>query len=268
MAEVERVEGRDVRRTGWVTDARRCPDHGEQLELCFDETDFTSWSPEHQVPFNHDDDRIRWRCDQCVGSWLESFFLEGRREPPRATRLLLTCPSCGGRRVTHDCVPECCDGHVCVDCLTSFSARVEVVEPGPEAAASAEPDAPAYLIMATGQAPDPRYRSGWSRPFRACPSHGSALELVFVALGSETPHLLAWHCADCARSWTEPHFRIMRRWFAPDATPGVQCPQCFRSQCVSRGDPRENLALCETCRIGLRIRLEHATPPRVAQGRE
>ncbi len=93
----ERVEGCDVLRTGWTTDARRYPVHDERLALCFDETDYSTWTPDQQVPFNHDDNRVGWRCEACVGSWPENYFLDRRGTPQPVARLLLTCPQCLGR---------------------------------------------------------------------------------------------------------------------------------------------------------------------------
>jgi Zn finger protein HypA/HybF involved in hydrogenase expression len=97
---LEKLQGCDVRRTGWRTGARRCPVHDEPLELCFDETDYSKWKAGHQVPFKHDDNRIRWHCDPCVGSWLENHFLDRSTSRP-ARRLILRCPVCESPRLNH-----------------------------------------------------------------------------------------------------------------------------------------------------------------------
>ena len=245
-------------RTGWTTQARRCPIHADKLELCFDETDYALWSPGHQAAFNHDDNRIRWRCPTCVGSWLENFFLDGPAVRPAPPRMLLTCPACSGRRVTHGCVPMCCGQHACVDCGAAFELFVDLVEPGTRERTSDAAVQVGTTILSTPDPVDQANRSGWSRPFRLCPEHKAPLELVFMALFDEPPGVLAWHCSDCSRSWTEPHFRHLRRLFVPDATPGAVCPHC-RSESIS--GTRDSLAICESCGSTLRLRLEPAERP-------
>jgi hypothetical protein len=250
---LECIEGRDVRRTGWTCDARRCPAHGDRLELCFDETDYASWSSEHQGSFNHDDNRVRWRCPACVGSWLENFFLD-RPGSPAPRRMLLTCPVCSGR-VTHACVPMCCGRHACIDCDAAFELCTELLEVGTQEHTEETLTMPGTLIISTPEPVDPAYRSGWLRTFRRCPEHESPLELVFISLEEEPPSFLAWHCVECSRSWTEPHFRHLRQFFVPDATPGAVCPNC-RASAISTTGP--NRATCEGCGSILQVRLEPA----------
>lgn len=252
---LEQVEGQTVRRTGWNSDARRCPVHGDRLELCFDETDYSSWSPGHQVPFNHDDNRIRWRCATCVGSWLENYFLAASGDAPSPRPLLLTCPQCSSRRVTHDCVPACCAQHVCVDCGTMLELMVEVTALG----TATNPEQPqpraTCVIMSVPNVVDPSQRSGWSRPYRLCPVHNEPLELVVIPFSDESPPtLLAWYCNCCTRSWTEPTFRHLRRQFAPDASPGAVCPHCY-SESIENAGMSGNDARCLRCRSTLSLRL-------------
>jgi Zn finger protein HypA/HybF involved in hydrogenase expression len=255
IAALERIEGLDVRRTGFTTGARRCPVHGERLELCFDETDYSTWSADHQVPFHHDDNRVRWRCAACVGSWLENYFLAARAEAPSPPRLLLGCPRCSSRRVTHECVPACCGAHVCVDCGGRFELAVEVVTPG-DGAGPEPPPAPSDVILSTPSPAEAVERSGWWRPFRVCPVHALPLELVFIPVGGgAAAALLAWRCDPCARSWTEASFRRHHRQFAPDASPGAVCPVC-RSESVENAGAGGDLATCRRCRSTLRLRLE------------
>jgi Zn finger protein HypA/HybF involved in hydrogenase expression len=258
---LEQVAGNVVRRTGWTSDARRCPVHGDLLELCFDETDYSSWSPMHQAAFNHDDNRVRWRCPTCVGSWFESFFLEEPNRPlPDQQRFLLTCPVCSGRRLTHECVPACCGQHRCIDCGARFELAVDLLEIGtPGQDKEQEQDQhrqrPIDVLLSTAIAVSPAYRSGWVRPYRLCPEHKSPLELVFVSeTEEEPPTLLAWHCDACQRSWTEPLFRHLRRRFAPDATPGAMCPHCH-SEWISASEGADNIVTCRSCNSTLRLRL-------------
>jgi len=123
---VERLDNRDIRRTGWLTGVRRCPLHDCELELCFDETDHATW---HHA-FRHDDNRVSWRCDRCVGRWTENHFLYPASRPVVGPRLVVTCPACGGRRVSHTCVVGCCESHACVDCGAAYDVRARVVTPG------------------------------------------------------------------------------------------------------------------------------------------
>ena len=129
--QVERTGDHTTARTGWQTTARRCPLHGSALELTFDETDYATSEWEGRATFDHDDNRVLWHCATCVGSYTENYFLyrSGFRLPP-ARRLLLRCPQCGSRRVTHTCVPECCNSHACLSCHRGFEIRLELIERG------------------------------------------------------------------------------------------------------------------------------------------
>lgn len=245
---IDKIEHGTVRRTGWVTQARRCPIHGSALELTFDETDRSSWKD--KVPFDHDDNRVRWRCDACNGSYTENWFLyrDGLRRGPAP--LILNCPVCGGRRVTHECVPGCCEQHSCLDCGTGLEAKVELVKPGSPSTSEQREGATSNLMMSCPA--EPKIRSGFARAFRRCASHGTALELAFVESGllnsdaSEDDFLLAWYCGTCGRSWTESCFRVSRRGFIPDAIPGGQCPQCSSIDLVTAGD-EGSWARCVSC---------------------
>ncbi len=250
---LERIDGREIRRTGWTTTARRCPRHDLPLELCFDETDLSRWSRGHQAPFNHDDDRVRWRCAACVGAWTESFFLEGRRRTPAPVPLVLSCPSCASHRVTHGCEPGCCGLHVCVDCGAQLDAVVDLITPGDRFPVERLPER-ALVAFGAGGPPPPESRSGWSREFRRCPDDDRSLELVFIALLDEAPTVLGWYCSRCMRSWSESSFRHLRTWFAPDARPATPCPTCGNWHPTLLPD-QPGLAECLECGCRLRITL-------------
>lgn len=254
MSKVEIINNRNVRRTGWTTSARQCPRHGCDLELCFDETDFSTWSAEHQVPFNHDDDRIRWRCEPCLGSWLENWFLGDARAIEATRRLVLKCPDCGSLRVTHECVPECCEQHVCIDCGRGFEADATIISINEQAVPPvAEDKSP--LAWVGGSRTPPPIRSHWHRSFRRCDRHGSELELVFIGiLDDAPPTALAWYCETCAASRTEPSFRNYRRLFVLDVRAGIRCPSCRSPYDIeSEGDPLANEAHCRACDARFRI---------------
>jgi hypothetical protein len=262
----EKVNGQQIARTGWTTTARCCPVHGSALELVFDETDRSSWSSSFpKVDSKDDENRVRWRCEACVGSYTENYFIRAPDfRPPSPHRLLLRCPSCGSRRVSHDCVPECCEQHGCPDCSTGFVARVELVERGSRKSGSDE-DSDSQVVprrdlrMTTGG--PPAHRSGFTRDFRRCPkpAHREPLELVFLPWGdsslSSAPLLLGWYCAACDGSWTESCFHHHERGFISDASPGVSCAQCASTQVESEGDDGVS-ARCTTCGARLRVHLE------------
>jgi DNA-directed RNA polymerase subunit RPC12/RpoP len=258
----EQIEGGTVRRTGWTTSARQCPVHGADLELTFDETD-RSGLRQFRPMFDHDDNRIRWRCDACVGAYTESYFLArtGLDLDALRARLRLRCPACGSKRVDHTCVPECCESHACVDCGGSFDARVELTRPADASRAGPKKSVP--LDVAVSGPAAPAIRSGFTREFRRCDKHGTALELVFVRLPMDEEdggHLqLAWWCDACGRSWTEQCFRHLRRDFVPDARPGATCPSCSSTHLVTTGDD-EGGARCTRCGAEMRVWLEPSVP--------
>lgn len=246
----------ETRRTGWTTSHRRCPVHGQDLELTFDETDYSAWVAPAGFPaanpmFRHDDNRILWRCNLCVGSWTENHFLYGILPVPPHERFLVSCPKCGSRRVTHTCVPECCDSHECLDCGAELTPEVELLEPG---APSRSPGLRS-IDVAVSASYAPLARSGSTRAFRRCERDGCELELVIVDLneGAEPDPLpaVAWACAKCDRWWAESCFRALRRCFVDEATPAVVCPTC-RS---SRMTPHEKGAKCGDCGAVLSVRL-------------
>lgn len=264
---IEELGRQRIARTGWMTDARCCPLHGGGLELTFDETEYAAGPASFPVVAGaHDDNRVRWRCEACVGSYTENFFLRGPGfSPPSAGRLILPCPRCGSRRVYHECVPACCEQHACVDCGGTYNARVELLERGrPDPRDSADElgalhaDGRDARMSVPGV---PAYRSGFTRSFRCCPDkagHGP-LELVFLVQFAESlpsdPKLLAWYCAACKRSWTEACFHHHEIGFIPDAEPGAVCPECGSSQLESplKGGPD---ARCTECGARIRVHLE------------
>jgi hypothetical protein len=252
---VEQLRGRLLRRTGWLTPLRACPVHDLPLELCFDETEFGKWSDGHQPLYNHDENRVCWRCDECVGTWLENWFMYRpdlvRASPKeRVERLMLTCLACGSRRIGHDCVPACCGEHSCRDCGATFEVSARIVEPG----IAPEEDEPlpcwgpvAESFGGTSSGDEAGVRSGHCAEFRSCPKCGTPRELIIV--GERTPAedgtRVAWFCGTCNRSETEGSFHRVRSYFAPDAAAGCDCPTCgSRGALVTRDDGRTR---CERC---------------------
>lgn len=264
----EEIERELIARTGFVTEARRCPIHGAALELVFDETDRSKWSNGFPVVAGaHDVNRVRWRCEVCVGSYTENYFCRSLTtfRPPAAKRLLLRCPSCGSRRVTHGCVPECCEQHACPDCKKGFEARVELVHRGEQKYSDDELPEHGFRDYQTRIPGRPALRSGFTREFRRCPNpeHRAPLELVLLLMSEgyvpEAPMLVGWYCAACDASHSESCFHHHERGFISDATPAVCCPQCGSTN-VELTDPEDQsadgAARCKRCGAQLRIHLE------------
>ncbi len=130
MPKKETIGGKTRYRTGKHYSFRRCPKHDTDLELCIDDTDFSEWSGGHQTPYNHHENRILWRCDNCLIYWNENYFIENalsHRIDLSPSRLILICPECNSNRITHECVPECCTNHYCIDCNSELEAEVRLV---------------------------------------------------------------------------------------------------------------------------------------------
>lgn len=261
----EQIQGELIARTGFTTEARRCPIHRSALELVFDETERSTWSPGFPPLAGADDvNRVRWRCEVCVGSYTENYFVRdvGFR-PPAARRLLLRCPLCGSRRVTHGCVPECCEQHVCADCNKGFEARVELVVRG-DKMGSDDDDGPAHGVRdsKTRIPGTPALRSGFTRDFRRCPNaaHKKPLELVLLPMSegdvADAPVLLGWYCAACSASFSESCFHHRERGFISDAAPAVGCPQCGSLHIELASEDGDGDARCGACGAQLRIHLE------------
>jgi hypothetical protein len=263
-----------IRRTGWVTERRRCPVHGDALELAFSEADYAEVPRGPNFPTSypahaHDDNRVLWRCQKCAGSWTENNFLYGSATAA-GERFLLQCPRCQCWRVTHTCLPECCDDHQCLDCDAVLRTEVSVTD---EPRQPIEPRKGVRRYGGISVSATPVARSGWTREFRRCPNHGEALELVFGDPFADDPdaHLLpvesraepalAWWCQPCKRWWTELFFRPARLAFLAEATPAVLCPECKTHDIGARGAAR----WCRDCGLSLSIRAFEApdrTPKR------
>jgi Zn finger protein HypA/HybF involved in hydrogenase expression len=253
----ERVGSRRMARTGWTTPERRCPAHGTPLELCFDETDYGAWSEELRPMFDHDDNRVQWRCDACVGAWTEGYFLSS--DPAAAAarakaRLVLKCPRCGSRRVGHTCMAECCEEHACQDCHAHLDGHVTVTKAGPKGFVSRAPGPHLAVMMSVGEAP--AVRSGVKRRWRRCGVHDTPMELVFVSLvdGRPGPLAVAWRCGRCRRSTTESTFRRLRRGFVAEVSAGGKCPACRSTALESLGASGAR-AQCAACGAQLDFKL-------------
>lgn len=77
-------------------------------------------------------------------------------------------------------------------------------------------------------------RTGIVTPYRLCPRHGSALELVFRDRGGGGDNL-SWWCADCHGEWSEAYFILREAAVLPVKAMfsnfAMNCPVCGRGRC-------------------------------------
>jgi len=91
MSKTETINAHTVFRSGQYYAFRVCPKHGCELELCVDDTDFSAWSAGHAPLYDHDDNRVCWRCDECLGFWLENHFIDEPGRTSRPTTVFWVC---------------------------------------------------------------------------------------------------------------------------------------------------------------------------------
>ena len=191
-------------RTGQTWPHRICPKHEIELELCINDTEYSKWSPDFYPAFQNQDNRVVWRCGDCIGYWFENHFIDHAewRRPYRieSAQLVVSCPSCKSRRVTHTCEPACCGVHECLDCNGKFESQVELVRKGSE-----QPDANPRLRGQGWNASGPfesdhMHRTGVFRDYRSCgeETHGK-LELVLIDPVRICDAQVGWYCDDCER---------------------------------------------------------------------
>ena len=254
MASSEKIESFTTFRSELHIEGRRCPIHDGPLELCIDDTDYSGWSTMHRSLYDHHDNRIKWRCDHCLGYWLENYFIDqtesNRRFRVESLLLVLWCPSCGSKRVTHGCVPECCEHHVCADCGRDFNAAVQVSASGVGTPGPAETFRDRSSTGAGPFKSDSMTRTGIRRSYRTC-ERGCASELELVLVASPAGELeAAWCCTACERvTYEVGALRARRPGFQSEVNPGVVCPQCSSSAVRSR-EPDEPQGLCECVACG------------------
>jgi len=249
---------KELTRTGQSFDFRRCPKHDLPLELCVDDTDFSTWSEGHQLPYNHHENRVGWRCDACLGGWYENHFIAQRPSRPH-TRLILACPACGSRRVDHQCVAGCCGRHACGDCGADLESAVQLIAPG-DRARDLPPGGPTSSGGIT--AFEGVQRTGLHRSWRRCSRHpDTALELSIVQrMGGR--YDTGWVCEQCSRVWLEEGFHVRRLRFGAEVEADALCPQC---QCgpLDSIDGEPGRCVCWSCGALVEVTLEIVTnPPR------
>jgi hypothetical protein len=246
---------------------RRCPKHDTELELCLNDTDFSKLFVQNRPLPNHHENRIEWRCDTCLIFWNENYFL--RKDTPHyqielpTAQLLLFCPICGSKRVTHSCTPACCTDHECVDCNAKFTAHIELVKTGNKKIVQ-EDETPLYSIycpMSCLLKSAETTLTGILRTYRKCPDHQEEpLELAFVHAINNIPLKPiepGWYCKLCKRVHFERGtYRIAHVSYFYEVHAAVECPACHTFE-VNSISNSENGCTCEclTCGALLRVSL-------------
>ena len=191
-------------RTGQKWQHRVCPKHAVELELCINDTDYSTWSREFQTTLANQDNRVAWRCDECIGYWFENHFIDcaewSRPYLIERAQLVVSCPNCSSRRVTHTCEPACCGVHQCLDCNATLESHVEVVHEGEKTSR------PRLRLRGQGwnaSGPfrsDHMLRTGVRRDYRTCEKeHERMMELVLIDPIRICDAQVGWYCDDCER---------------------------------------------------------------------
>ncbi|GEM_PF-2875550 len=266
MSKAETIRGQTRYRSGKYYSFRKCPKHNAELELCINDTDFSEWSAGHQLPFNHHENRIEWRCDSCLIFWNENYFF--KKASPQIklpiSQLIMICPVCGSKRVTHECEPACCTNHYCIDCNTRFTADIELVENGYGEKTVQKVDdyletefCPSSSLYESGETT----LTGIVRNYRKCLKHQEeALELVFIQAIDGIPTKIAepaWYCKLCKRVYFENGgYRIRHCLFSYEVHAAVECPSCS-SYDINSVSNFKNICVCEclSCGASLKVRL-------------
>ena len=107
-------------------------------------------------------------------------------------------------------------------------------------------------------------RTGIVTPYRHCPRHGSALELVFIEAWQEN---LSWWCSECRGTWSEEYFTMREEARQPLKAMSrrfiLHCPECGSDRlCPSCPCCFEHI--CEDCRTKFYLDAERLSPPTLA----
>jgi len=250
----------DFHRTGQTSKHRVCPKHQLPLELCINDTDYSKWSVRHAPVCNNQDNRVAWRCEECLGYWYENHFIDqaewSRPYRIECAQLVLLCPSCNSRRVTHTCEPACCGSHKCLDCDGEFKSNVELIREGKN-----EPNVVPRLrgqgwTSSGGFVPDHMHRTGVERDYRKCENgdHGK-LELILIDPIGICDAQVGWHCQECNRVHYEVGgYRTARLGFQSEAKAGAICPQCNWSYLDSNNQD-SGRCRCVVCEAEIQVTL-------------
>jgi len=250
----------DFHRTGQTSEHRICPKHQTELELCINDTDYSKWSVSFQPVHNNNDNRVAWRCDACIGYWFENHFIDetewSRPRRIECAQLVLCCPSCNSRRVTHTCDPGCCGSHKCLDCESEFKSHVELIRKG-KTRPYESPRLRGQGWNSSGPfEPDHMHRTGVQRDYRKCEKgdHGD-LELILIDPIRICDAQVGWYCKVCNRVLYEVGgYRTARFGFQNEAQALAVCPQCSRAYLDST-DLDSGQCRCVVCEAEIQVTL-------------
>jgi len=250
----------DFHCTGQTSKHRVCPKHQTELELCINDTDYSKWSNGHQRLYGNHDNRVAWRCEECIGYWFENHFIDqaewNRSYRIECAHLVLRCPNCDSRRVTHTCEPECCGRHKCLACNSPFESKVKLIREGNVESA----DSPRLRGQGWNGSgpfhPDHMHRTGIERDYRSCPKDGHDLvELVLIDPIRRCDAQVGWYCKECNRvSYEVGSHRSIRLGFQSEAQARALCPQC-RSQYLDSTHCEPGTCRCVQCGAEVRVSL-------------
>jgi len=250
----------DFYRTGQTSKYRICPKHNSDLELCINDKDYSKWALVFHPLSNNQDNRVAWRCEECLGYWFENHFID-QAESNRPYRiecahLVLNCPDCDSSRVTHTCVPECCGAHQCLDCEAAFEAVTKLVRAGVDKTDDS-PRLRGQGWTASGPLKPHMHRTGIEREYRSCDQeeHGK-LELVLIDPVGICDAQVGWYCKTCQRVHYEVGGqRSIRLGFEPEARALALCPHCH-SQYLNSTDEESGHCQCVECGAEVIVTLE------------
>ena len=253
-------------RTGQKWQHRVCPKHAVELELCINDTDYSMWSREFQTTLANQDNRVAWRCDECIGYWFENHFIDcaewSRPYLIERAQLVVSCPNCSSRRVTHTCEPACCGVHECLDCNATLESHVEVVHEGEKTSR------PRLRLRGQGWnasgpfSSDHMLRTGVRRDYRTCKKeHERMMELVLIDPIGICDAQVGWYCDDCERvDYEVGGMRSIRFGFIHEARPGAVCPACG-SEGLDSADCQPERCRCVSCGAEIAVTMVSKDPP-------
>jgi hypothetical protein len=172
-------------------------------------------------------------------------------------QLVVSCPNCASRHVTHTCEPACCGVHKCLEFEAKFDSRVTVIRQGKGKPVS-RPRLRGQGWTASGRfRPEYMRRTGLLRDYRRCGKDGHGMgELVLIEPSGICDAQVGWYCDDCQRLRYEVGgFRALRTGFQFEAHPRALCPEC-NSSYLDSADRQPGRCRCVCCSAELQIDLE------------
>ncbi|MCP3922016.1 MAG: hypothetical protein GY714_05450 [Desulfobacterales bacterium] len=220
----------------------KCPKHDEVLELYVDES-------------NLNFSIITWYCSHCDGFWYEDYFLDKlyRKNDYLDVSVLdyrftLNCSNCNSNMIRHNCVPDCCNEHICKKCGTSFELEGTLIHKSNYILKEEESED--WMISQWGGAEGYKKRvTGYHRiefksELRQCPKHEKQLEL-YIADKDNYSERVIWVCSDCKLKYYENSFIKRPKYFVGVSQPGYLCEVCDNTDFDSISD---KVGQCVNCK--------------------